>query len=107
MLKLHGCLILATPFMWPEHEEPHDFFRYTRYGLKYLAEKCEFTVIEISADSGFWVQFTIRLGYYLDRARLSFMALPLQILSVFLDMMDARYKRRDPTGFLTLLRKDS
>ena len=29
-------LILSTPFMWPLHEEPRDFFRYSPHGLRHL-----------------------------------------------------------------------
>ncbi len=29
LLRPGGKLILTTPFMWPLHEEPRDFFRYS------------------------------------------------------------------------------
>lgn len=35
-LKPGGKLILSTPFVFPIHDRPHDFFRYTKYGLQYL-----------------------------------------------------------------------
>ena len=25
-----------TPHEWEEHQQPHDYFRYTRYGIDYL-----------------------------------------------------------------------
>ena len=31
-----GLLILTVPFMLPIHEEPRDFFRYTRFGVEFL-----------------------------------------------------------------------
>ena len=92
--------------MWPEHEEPQDFFRYTRYGLAYLAEKAGFRVIKISEDSGHWTQVMIRFGYWLDRIKLAFLALTLQIPAWAWDKLDTRYKKRDPIGFTTLLLKD-
>ena len=36
VLRPHGWLILSAPFYWPLHEEPHDYFRFTRYGLEIL-----------------------------------------------------------------------
>lgn len=31
-----GRMVGSVPFYYPIHEDPHDFFRYTRYGLKQL-----------------------------------------------------------------------
>ncbi len=38
VLKPGGVLIMTIPFMVPLHEEPYDFYRYTKYGLKHLLE---------------------------------------------------------------------
>lgn len=35
-LKEGGTLFLTTPFIFPLHERPYDYFRFTRYGLEYL-----------------------------------------------------------------------
>ncbi len=42
-----GRLLLVVPHEWEEHQVPHDYFRYTRYGARYLLEKAGFTGIEI------------------------------------------------------------
>ena len=36
LLKPGGSLVLSTPFIFPLHDRPHDFFRYTKYGLSHL-----------------------------------------------------------------------
>ena len=36
LLKPGGRLILSVPFIFPLHDRPYDFFRYTRYGLAHL-----------------------------------------------------------------------
>jgi len=33
ILKPGGRIVLTVPFMWHIHEAPHDYFRFTRYGL--------------------------------------------------------------------------
>jgi SAM-dependent methyltransferase len=38
VLKPGGILIMTVPFMVPLHEDPYDFYRYTKYGLKHLIE---------------------------------------------------------------------
>ncbi len=35
-LKSGGRLILTTPFLFPIHDRPHDYYRYTRFGLSWL-----------------------------------------------------------------------
>jgi SAM-dependent methyltransferase len=36
VLRPGGRLVLSTRFMFPLHESPHDYFRFTRYGLAML-----------------------------------------------------------------------
>ncbi len=57
VLKPGGNAIYSVPFIWHLHEEPRDFYRYTKYGLKYLFEKAGFEVLQITPLSGFWVTF--------------------------------------------------
>lgn len=42
-----GTLILTVPFLGRLHEEPHDFYRYTRYALEHLVDGCGLIVREI------------------------------------------------------------
>ena len=57
VLKPGGRAIYTVPFIWHLHEEPRDFFRYSKYGLQYLFGKAGFEVVEVNALSGFWVTF--------------------------------------------------
>jgi len=36
VLRPGGKLVLTTRFMYPLHDVPHDYFRYTQYGLEHL-----------------------------------------------------------------------
>lgn len=62
-----GHLILTAPHIWELHEVPHDYFRFTPYGLRYLAEKAGFEIVFIEALAGFWVTAGARFCYYLAR----------------------------------------
>jgi SAM-dependent methyltransferase len=44
ILKPNGYIILTCPFLYPLHEEPHDFHRPTPYLLEFLAKKYSLTV---------------------------------------------------------------
>lgn len=46
VLKPGGTLILTAPMVWPLHEEPFDFFRYTQYGLRQLLTGAGLEVVE-------------------------------------------------------------
>jgi len=46
VLKPGGMLFLTVPFVWEEHEEPHDYIRYTSFGIKKLLKDCGFEVRE-------------------------------------------------------------
>lgn len=45
VLKPGGKLYLSTPFIFPIHDEPYDFYRYTHYGLAYLLR--DYTEVKI------------------------------------------------------------
>ena len=67
VLKPGGYAIYSIPFIWHIHEEPRDFYRYSKYGIKYLFEKVGFEMTEIKALSGFWVTFGQLFVYNLYR----------------------------------------
>ncbi|OGD63375.1 hypothetical protein A2160_02735 [Candidatus Beckwithbacteria bacterium RBG_13_42_9] len=50
VLKKDGKLILTTRFIFPIHDAPNDFFRFTKYGLKYLCR--DFSKSKIKAEVG-------------------------------------------------------
>jgi len=36
VLKIGGTLVLSTRFLFPLHDTPDDYYRFTKYGLRYL-----------------------------------------------------------------------
>jgi SAM-dependent methyltransferase len=49
VVSSRGILILSTRFVFPLHETPHDYWRFTKYGLKELFK--EWDIIEIQAET--------------------------------------------------------
>ena len=72
VLRNGGYAIYTAPLFWHLHEEPRDFFRYTRHGLMHLFESSGFEVIEIISLSGFWITFMTEFNYYLQRFKIIF-----------------------------------
>jgi SAM-dependent methyltransferase len=54
VLKNNGTIILTVPFTWELHEEPYDFYRITKHGLKELFERAGFEIVYIKANGGKW-----------------------------------------------------
>jgi SAM-dependent methyltransferase len=46
VLRPGGQLLLTVPFVWDEHEQPHDFARYSSFGLRALLERTGFEILE-------------------------------------------------------------
>ena len=61
VLRPGGVLLLTAPQTWGLHSEPHDFYRFTMYGLFYLAQKSGLEVLDVTPTSGFWATFVQRL----------------------------------------------
>ena len=60
-LKTGGRLLVAAPHEWEVHQAPHDYFRYTRYGLRYVLEKAGFEVCDLRPAGGFFRLLARRL----------------------------------------------
>ncbi len=50
VLKPGGLLILTTRFLFPIHDAPHDYWRFTRYGLAHLFRDWE--IVELVEEAG-------------------------------------------------------
>ena len=95
ILKPGGNLLITVPFMWQVHEAPHDYFRYTRYGLEYLLGKNHFEAIEVKENTGFWQTLALKFNYHSARfahGPIKFLLVPIwwltQTVSPWLDRYD-------------------
>lgn len=51
VLKPGGTLLLTTRFLFPIHDAPHDYFRFTKYGLRYLLRSFEIQELQEETTS--------------------------------------------------------
>ncbi|MGD8751988.1 MAG: methyltransferase domain-containing protein [Anaerolineales bacterium] len=87
ILEPGGYVILSTPLFWHLHEQPRDFYRYTKYGLEYLFREAGFDIVEIRPLSGFIVTFAQEFCYLLQRIRrrpMGWFVLGIQLLIQFI-----------------------
>lgn len=93
-LKPEGRLSLTTPFIFPIHEAPYDYFRFTRYGLEKLFSK--FNEVQIKERNSWAQTILVLLGrtshtdngkLYLISPLFVVLALLLYPLAVLLDYL--------------------
>jgi SAM-dependent methyltransferase len=108
-----AMLLIAAPHEWEVHQAPHDYFRYTRYGLAHLLEKAGYEVVEMRAVGGYFrllarrllngLQFFssgIRWVWFVPAAIL---AAPAAMILPFLDSLD--HEKNFTLGYLCWARK--
>jgi SAM-dependent methyltransferase len=55
VLKPNGRLFLSAPQSWHQHQKPHDYYRYTSFGLRYLFQRAGLEMESIENMGGyFW-----------------------------------------------------
>jgi SAM-dependent methyltransferase len=101
VLKEGGSLHLVVPFLWEEHQAPHDYLRFTRYGIRMLLEDLPLRIELFRPMGGFFGVCARRcvnaLGFFQQGWRwilfvpLSpFLGLLLPLLLYYLDRLDRK-----------------
>jgi SAM-dependent methyltransferase len=67
ILKPGGSLILEFAQMAPLHDEPHDYYRFTRYGAAWLLERAGFEPCEFVPVGGLWTRVGVSWIVALNR----------------------------------------
>jgi len=110
ILKPEGRLILTVPFMWHVHEAPHDYFRFTRHGLKHLLAKNKFMDIKIKETTGFWQMWILKFNYQTVRyawGPFKLILIPIWFIGqVFAPLLDKIHKAPQETAsYIAIARK--
>ena len=67
VLRPGGMLLLECTQMVPLHDEPHDYFRYTRYGAAYLLAQAGFEPVAFLPIGGLWSRVGLTMIAGLNR----------------------------------------
>jgi len=112
-LEPGGRLLLAAPHEWEVHQAPHDYFRYTRFGLQYLLEQAGFEAIDIRAAGGYFrllarrllngLQFFTGGVRWLGFLPAAILLVPPALILPFLDGLDR--ERNFTAGYICTARK--
>lgn len=82
-----GHVVLTVPLFWHLHEEPRDFYRYTKHGLRHLFETAGFEIVVIKPLSGFVVTFSQEFVYFIGRLRRGLLRYPIAILQLVIQQI--------------------
>jgi SAM-dependent methyltransferase len=113
VLKPGGHLFLLEAQWWPLHDEPFDYWRFTKYSLGYLASLHSLKVVKIKPIGGGYLSLGLHLNYYLfyhlglKSPFLLVLTLPLYFLiQIAAYIFDSIHQLEDdPTGYLMVAEK--
>ena len=106
ILKKNGQVFLTTHLAFEEHMIPNDYFRFTQYGLKYLAESNGLKVKKITPQGGRFLVLAKELQTLIPRLLKNKLAIyifylifsiPLFFLSLILFLLDFLDKEKSLT----------
>jgi SAM-dependent methyltransferase len=47
VLRTDGLVLITAPFVWDEHEQPHDYTRYSSFGMTSILNRHGFEILEL------------------------------------------------------------
>ncbi|MDP3004055.1 MAG: methyltransferase domain-containing protein [Candidatus Azambacteria bacterium] len=117
VLKPGGHCLITVPQLSELHEEPRDYFRFTKFALEEIFESSGFKIILIEKRGGFWVaNCQMKIRYAIDLFNLHRHAWFAKIfnpvflicgrLSILIDGLDkSRANQKHTLGWLIIAQK--
>lgn len=109
VLKSGGRLLLVVPQEWEMHQHPHDFFRFTRFGVEMMLQDAGMKIERLEAGGGYFRLLSRRL---LEGAKI--LPFPFSVLwliavapaALLLPLADGLDRKKDHTlGYFAVARK--
>jgi SAM-dependent methyltransferase len=102
IIKPNGLIVVYVPFMYPIHRDPHDYWRFTDEGLKFLLRN--FEIVKAIKIGGFFSVFGTYPDFILNNLKLKFL-LPILNIFIFLDDKFPGIFKNTACGFLVVAKK--
>jgi SAM-dependent methyltransferase len=105
VLKPGGKLLFTCPFVWPEHERPYDFARYSSFGIAALTKNAGFEILIQEKTGHFFEVILQQLQFYIFcflPKRPAFIyyilhqvfILPFTVLGIILNLLLPKFMKR-------------
>ena len=88
VLKPNGTIVFTVPGVWPAHEVPYDYWRFTRFGVTELLERAAFTEVTVTQAGGFWASVGQMMNLELQRG--TFLRDLVPLVNLGADWLDRR-----------------
>jgi SAM-dependent methyltransferase len=87
VLKKGGKLFGTVPFLYPLHEIPFDFFRYTPFAIEKFAKETSFEIIKLESHGGWNASLALMIGLWTRQSRIK----PIERLIISLILRPVYY----------------
>ncbi len=83
ILKKNGKLFMTCPLAWKVHQEPYNYFYFTKFGLKSLLKNAGFKKYKISPMGGyfFFLADTLKTDYVLNQYSGNIFYWPIRVIT--------------------------
>lgn len=102
-------LLLVVPQDWEVHQHPHDYWRFTRFGVRMLLEKTGWDLKRLDPGGGYFRLLSRRLMnglQFLPGLAMPFAAILIAPTAIVIGLLDFLDKRQDFTvGYICLAKK--
>ena len=105
LLKSNGYFIVSGPMYWHLHEEPFDFFRFTKHGFRHLLETVGFEVVEIHSNGGKWAMLGLVLIHTLQDKLLKRRRILRQVNRLFAYLDKKYFNDFNTSNYVAVARK--
>jgi SAM-dependent methyltransferase len=114
VLRPGGTLILEFTQAAALHDEPHDYFRFTRYGAAWLLERAGFEVIELIPIGGLWTSIGMSAIAAINRVNRGPLRIVTElpsrllyiVIQLFCELMDRLFRNpRETVSHLAVARR--
>lgn len=93
VLKRNGILILTTRFIFPLHDTPNDYFRYTKYGLRHLLQSWDILELREEVDTQATIAVLLQRIAFQSQLRGGFVTKGILLLVArFIDLLPSMIK---------------
>lgn len=106
VLERRGRMLLVVPLIWELHQTPHDYFRFTRYGIERMLTAAGFEISRLAPLGGFfWLAGRYSfyfLKFWRNGWRVVFLPLLAPIFGFLIPLICYYLDPLDKTGEYTL-----
>lgn len=96
--KKGGMILMSFPLLWGLHEEPHDYFRITHYGIKELLKNHKHSILKLYKQGSIFSSISMLWNDYLasiaNKGRIYyFLIIPFFILSLLFSYLSLLFDK--------------